>query len=167
MVINKIFYNLPEKKLKPMPSINKRTKKSEATFINYLIKKVVPLFIVWLGVLLAILAAPLVVPDAMAQDARGNFAKFADWKSLVIVVLGGVIGSAVFRITAAWVSNEQQDYRKWYGNDIAQEIIGAVLNVSMAAVFAKCLGAPWGGFLLGLTLIFVCFGAWKSYCFTD
>lgn len=142
-------------------------KKSEATFINFAIKRVMPLFILWSGVFLAVLGAPKMVSHSTAQDLRENFDKLADWKSLALVVGGGIFGYIVFRIGAALLSNENDKYRSWYGSDVAQEIIGAILNFTVATIYAQALGGSWLVAAGGFAIIWVCFGAWKSFCFTD
>ncbi|WP_316856265.1 hypothetical protein [Ralstonia holmesii] len=141
-------------------------KKSEATIINFAVKRVVPLFILWFGVFLAVLGAPKIVSIANAQDIRENFDKLADWKSLALVVCGGIAGYIAFRIGAALLSNEKDKFRSWYGADVAQEIIGAILNFSVALIYAQALGGSWLVAFSGFAIIGLCFGAWKSFCFT-
>ncbi|QQJ96412.1 hypothetical protein JG536_12390 [Burkholderia ambifaria] len=149
-----------------MSSKSNGSAKNSPTLNNYLLQKVTPLFIVWFGVSMAFWAAPYLGMGVTSEYIRKSFSTFTEWRVLGVVVVGGVFGYLVTYGLAGFLKNGNDIWREAYAKNFAQEIIGAILNVSIAAVYSKMFGAPWSNLVAGIFVIGGCFGAWRSYCFT-
>lgn len=134
----------------------------------FLYTKVVPIFIIWFGISLSISRLGSILSSDILNTLRLNYIELVEWHLIAIVVVGGVLGYLIFVTLAALGYRGNDNYRDWYKAEVAQEIIGTVMNVAMAAFYSPIFfGAPKINILAAIMAIGVSFGAWKAFCFKE
>ena len=140
--------------------------RGEPTVINYLAVKVLPIAIPWLGVALALLGLQNL--DKQKWPALNvQFVNLIEWPVLLVTTACAILGIVLYLSLLGLFARSGEKYRSWFKEDAAQEVISVVLNMAVAAVYSKMFSDTWTYFAIGVALIALCYGSWRTFCFND
>ncbi|MGA9914397.1 hypothetical protein [Paraburkholderia sp.] len=140
--------------------------RGEPSVRNYVATKLLPIAIPWLGIALSLLG--LQHADKKKWPALNmNFGDLVDWPVLAITTACAILGIVLYLSLLGLVAKKGEKYRSWYTEDAAQEVVSVVLNMAAGGIYSRMFYDSWTYFAIGWALVVVCYGAWRSFCFSD
>lgn len=134
--------------------------------INYLAVKVLPIAIPWLGVALSLLGLQH-LDKKKWPEVNVQFVDLIEWPVLLVTTVCAILGVVLYLSLLGLFARKGEKYRSWFKEDAAQEVISVVLNMAVAALYSKMFSDTWTYFIVGVALIALCYGSWRTFCFSD